>query len=126
MRVSLRKEDETASIWDSGSLIGLFKRPIEYSLYVKVELSDDEKKAIKAAGIEDFVLMAYAYKGVDIDWKVKSVVHISDKRTESRFVARNAIERTEMEETVKEQLAALKSQISAQMAGTTGTESFEL
>lgn len=117
MKVSLRKEDETS---------GLFRKTTEYCLYVKVELSAEEQGAIKAAGIEDFLLMPYSYKGVDIDWKVKSVVYASNKGSESRFVASNAIHRNEMEQTVKEKLSALKSQISAQLAGGPGTETFEL
>jgi len=117
MKVSLRKEDVTS---------GFLKKTTEYCLFVKVELSPEENDAIKAAGIEDLVLMPYSYKGLELDWKVRSVVHGSDKNSDYRFVASNGIERNEMEQTVKEKLSALKSQISAQLAGGTGTESFEL
>lgn len=117
MKVSMRKEDETS---------GMFKKTTEYCMYVKVELTDEEKQAIKKAGIEDMLLMEYSYKGSELNWQVKSVVYASNKGTESRFVAGNAIHRNEMEQTVKEKLTALKSQITAQLAGGTGSESFEL
>jgi hypothetical protein len=87
MKVSLRKEDETS---------GWLSKTTEYALYVKVELTPEERIAIKAAGIEDFLLMEYSYKG------------------------------NGMEQKVKESLAALKSQIQAQMSGGAGSESFEL
>lgn len=54
------------------------------------------------------------------------MVYSSNKGSESRFVADNAIHRNDMEKTVKEKLTALKSQITAQLAGGTGSESFEL
>jgi hypothetical protein len=118
MKVSLRKEDETS---------GLFKKTTEYCLYVKVDLSAEELGAIKAAGIENFQLMPYSYKGLDLNWHVSSVIHNSKKGSESRFVASNAIQRNEMEQTVKEKLGALKSQVVAQLTGGgVGTESFEL
>lgn len=117
MKVSLRREDETS---------GLFRKTTEYVLYVKVELTPDERTAIKRAGIEDYILMEYSYKGVELNWTVKSVVYASDKGNESRFVASDAIARNGMEQHVKEQLKALKSQIEAQMAGSASSESFEL
>jgi hypothetical protein len=117
MKVALRKDGETS---------GLIRKTTEYCLYVKVELSAEETGAIKQAGIDDFLLMKYSYKGLENDWKVKSVVYTSNKGGEHRFVAGNAIERNEMEQTVKEKLTALKSQITAQLAGGTGSESFEL
>lgn len=72
------------------------------------------------------ILMEYSYKGVELNWTVKSVVYASDKGSENRFVASDAIARNGMEQQVKEQLKALKSQIEAQMAGGTGSQSFEL
>jgi len=117
MKVSLRRVEETA---------GVFKKTTEYVLYVKVELTAEERGAIKKAGIEDYLLMEYSYRGSEINWLVKSVVYSSDKGSESRFVAANAISRNEMEQEVKESLSALKSQIEAQMAGGSGSESFEL
>lgn len=117
MKVTLRKEDEVS---------GWISKTTEYCLYVKVELADDEKLAIKKAGIDDLLLMPYSHNGLELNWKVKSVVYISDKGKEDKFVGRNAIERNEMEETIKEQLSALKSQITALMAGGTGTKTFEL
>jgi hypothetical protein len=117
MKVVLRKEDVTS---------GMFKKTTEYCLFVKVELSEEETGAIKKAGIEGLILMPYSYKGLELDWKVSSVVYSSSKGSESRFVAANGIQRNEMEQTVKEQLAALKSQIAAQLADKTGSETFEL
>lgn len=58
MKVSLRKEDETS---------GLLRKTTEYTLYVKVELTEEEKAAIKKAGIEDFLLMPYSYRGTELD-----------------------------------------------------------
>jgi hypothetical protein len=117
MKVSLRKEEETS---------GLFGKTTEYVLYVKVELTSDERNVIKSAGIEDLLLMEYSYKGVEVNWLVKSVVYKSDKGSESRFVGNNAIARNEMEQNIKEALTALKSQIDAQMSGGNRSESFEL
>lgn len=117
MRVSLRKEDETS---------GLFRKTTEYVLYVKVELTPEERAAIKSAGIDKYILMEYSYKGLELNWEVGSVVYASDKGSESRFVASDAITRNDMEQHVKEQLKALKSQIEGQIAGGTGSQSYEL
>lgn len=117
MKVSLRKEDETS---------GLFRKKTEYVLYVKVELAPEERTAIKRAGIEDYILLEYSYMGNELNWTVSGVVYASDKGKESRFVAADAIARNGMEQRVKEQLKALKSQIEAQLTGGAGSESFEL
>ena len=117
MKVSLRKVEETS---------GWLSKTTEYALYVKVELTGEEKAAIKKAGIEDFLLMEYAYKGLELNWLVKSVLYASDKGSESRFVGGNAISRNEMEQKIKDSLATLKSQIEKQMSGGNGSESFEL
>jgi hypothetical protein len=117
MKVALRKDDVTS---------GMFKKTTEYCLFVKVELSEEETGAIKKAGIENLLLMPYSYKGLELDWKVSSVLYGSSKGSEYRFVAANGIQRNEMEQTVKEQLTALKSQIAAQLADKTGSETFEL
>ncbi|MBS1816986.1 MAG: hypothetical protein JSU08_03565 [Acidobacteria bacterium] len=117
MKVSLRKDEKTT---------GLFKKTTEFELFVKVELTPQERDAIKKAGIDDYILMEYAYKGLELNYQVKSVVHCSDKGSESRFVASDAIGRNRMEQTLKEQLAALKSQIESQMSSSKETETFEL
>ena len=117
MKVSMRKTEETS---------GFLKKTTEYSLHVAVTLTAEETAAIKKAGIQDFVLVPYSYKGLDLSFQAKSVMHISEKGTEWRFVAGNAIERNEMEQRVKDSLVALKSQIEAQMSGGGGTQSFEL
>jgi hypothetical protein len=117
MKVSLRTVEETS---------GLIRKTTEYVLYVKVELAPEEKAAIKKAGIEDLLLMEYSYKGLELNWKVKSVVYESDKGKESRFVGSNAMERNEIEGNVKSALKALKSQIEAQMSSSNRAESFEI
>ena len=117
MKVSLRKDDKTT---------GLFKKTTEFELFVKVELSSEERDAIKKAGIDDYILVEYAYKGTELNYQVKSVVHSSDKGSERRFVASDAIERDRIEQKLKEQLAALKSQIEGQLTRGKGTETFEL
>lgn len=117
MKVSLRREDETS---------GWLRKSTEYVLYVKVELSPEERAAIKKASIEDYLMMPYSYKGVDINWTVGSIAYSSDKGSESRFVSPDAISRSEMEQTVSEKLKALKSQIEAQMTSGVGSQSFEL
>lgn len=118
MKVSLRKEDEK---------YGLLKNKIEYALYVKVQLSDDEVIALKQAGINNHILMEYSYKGTELNWLVSSVLYSHEKNKEWRFVAYDSIDRIAMEDKVKESLKALKSNIEAQMSrGGSGTESFEL
>lgn len=117
MKVSLRREEEAS---------GVFKKTTEYALYLKVELSPEEKHAIKAAGIEDRIVMEYTYKGSEINYLVKSVVYHSDKGSESRFVGSNVAERNELEQNLKQGLSALKSQIEAQMSPGAKSESFEL
>ena len=117
MKVSLRREDEKS---------GLIRKTTEYVLYVKVDLTPEERAAIEKAGIGDYLMLPYSYKGVDLNWTVKSMVYASDKSSESRFVSADAIARSQNEETIKEKLKALKSQIDAQLAGGSGSESFEL
>ena len=70
--------------------------------------------------------MPYSYRGAQIDWKVKSVLYASEKGSENRFVAANAIQRSGIEQTVKDQLSTLKAQIGAQLSGGAGSESYEL
>ena len=117
MKVSLRKVEETS---------GFLSKKTEYVLYVKVELTAEEKSAIKKAGIEDLLLVEYSYKGLELNWLVKSIVYSSDKGKESRFVGGNAMSRNELEQQVKDSLSALKSQIEAQMSGGNRSESYEL
>jgi len=117
MKVSLRKVEETA---------GVFTKTTEYCLYVTVELTAEETNAIQKAGIKDFILVEYSYRGSELNWTVDSVVYSSGKGRESRFVDYNAIARNEREEMVKQSLVALKSQIEAQMSGGNQSESFEL
>lgn len=72
--------------------------------------------------------MEYSYKGVELNYQVKSVVYDSDKGKGGgrRFVAPDAMVRNEMEGHLMEQLKALKSQIAAQLAGAAGSRTIEL
>lgn len=119
MKVTIDKKDEKS---------GLVFKTTEYALYVKVELSPEERAAIKAAGIENYVLMEYSYGGVELNYQVKSVVYDSDKGKGdgSRFVASDAVVRNNMEAHIMEQLKALKSQIAAQLEGGSGSRTVEL
>ena len=117
MKVSLRKEDETSGL--------IFKKPI-YAMYLKVQLTPEERNAIKKAGIEDYVLLDYEVNDREFQYQVKSVVYDSDKNRETRFTASDAIKRRNMEETIKEQLSILKSNIDAQLEGGSGSETFDL
>jgi hypothetical protein len=117
MKVSLRREEETS---------GVFKKTTEYVLYVKVELTPEEKNAIKAAGIEHRIVLEYTYKGSEINYQVKSVVYHSDRGSESRFVGNNVAERNDLEHNLKEGLTALKSQLEEQMSPSAKSETFEL
>lgn len=117
MKVTIETKDEK---------FGLLFKTTEYALYVKVELSQEERAAIENMGIENYVLMEYSYKGVEVNYKVKSVVYASDKGHASRFVASDAIVRDEMEAHIMQQLKALKSQIAAQLEGGPGSRTVEL
>lgn len=118
MKVTFTKEDEKS---------GLIFKTNEYALYLQVELSPEERAAVQKLGISDYVLMEYSYKGLELNYQVKSLVYASDKGGKgSRFVAPDAVVRNRMEGQLMEQLKALKSQISAQMAGGSGSQTFEL
>ena len=117
MKVTMRKTEETS---------GLFKKTTEYSLHVGVVLTPEEVDAIRKAGIGDHLLVEYSYKGLDLNYQVKSVVYGSEKGSEFRFVSSDAVSRNAMEQRVKDGLKALKSQIDAQLSAGPATQSFEL
>lgn len=117
MKVKLRTVDETS---------GWLKKTTKYALYVAVELSPEERDAIKRAGIEGYVLLEYSYKGLELNYQVKSALHSSDKATERKFVGADAIERNKIQDSIKDGLAWLKSQIEAHAASSNREEEFEL
>ena len=116
MKVSMRKSEKTT---------GLFAKTTEYELFVKVELTAEERGAIKAAGIEKYILIEYSYKNMELNWTVSSVLHSSEKNSEWRFVTTDASQRLDLEAEVKQQLSNLKSQIES-VAGGSREETFEL
>jgi hypothetical protein len=120
MKVTIRREEET---WR----VGVFKKIPVWVSWVKVELTAGEKETIEAAGIGDLIWFNHPFfrDGSDDAWPVRFIASYSDKGEEMKFVAGNAPERNEIEEKIKEGLAAVKSQIEAQMSRGE-SETFEL
>lgn len=107
MKVSFRRVEEKEGV--------VFKKQV-HTLFVDVELSSEEIKAIKAAGVEDYVLLEYSYKDLELDWKVSDLLYDNQRRSkgkdsERRFVAADAVSRKGMEEQLKQGLAGLKAVI---------------
>lgn len=117
MKITFRKVDEKS---------GFIRKTIEHTLFVKVELDKDEREAINAAGIDDYLLMDYEYKGTHLPWKVKSLLYADKKGTESRFVGEDQLDRNRIEGEVKEALKSLKNVIDNQSSLGESEESFEL
>ncbi len=117
MKVSIRQEDEVS---------GWLRKSTEHALYVKVSLNPAEREALKDAGLEQEILVPYAYKGVQIDWTFSSVIYVSNKDKESRFVAPNAVLRAKLERVIEAKLRSLKKQIDDVSGGRTADDPFDL
>ncbi len=117
MKVSIRKIDEKEGL--------IFKKAV-YTLYVGVQLTQDEVSALKAAGVEDYVLVEYTYKNLELNWTVSGLLYDSKKGGERRFVAADQVERSQLESQIKESLAQVKQVIDSQDSLGESEESFEL
>ena len=120
MKVTIRREEET---WR----VGVFKKIPVWVLWLKVEFTSDEINAIQAAGIGDLIWLREIFfrDGSEDNRPVRHLVESSNAGRETKFVKGNAAERNELEQNIKEGLAAIKSQIEAQMSQGE-SETFEL
>lgn len=102
MDISFRADDETS---------GFFRKTTEYALYVKLQLTPQERDAINDAGIEKQILYSWEYRGAQIDFTVGSVRYRSDKGGETRFVAPSAALRDKLHKFLLGKLESLEEEL---------------
>ena len=103
----------------------IFKKKI-YEMYVSAEMTAEERAAYEKVKDEigHMIIAEYSYKGIEIDFKISSLVHTFDSKKEGfRFEFSGAHQMPPMENEIKEGVAGFSRMLKDVIAGkSTGKE----